>query len=115
MIRACLELRCSTTTMVFSPQHGKRELYFILTMFVSRAVKRIINSMGPLVGFFDSPRVNGDAYFCFLWINFLIELGPCLDPEWRPRFGGTVATVFLSEHCSNFCFLVQKIVQKLIN
>jgi hypothetical protein len=28
---------------------------------------------------------------------------------------GTVATVFLSEHCSNFCFLVQKIVQKLIN
>jgi hypothetical protein len=25
------------------------------------------------------------------------------------------ATVFLSEHCSAFCFLVQKIVQKLIN
>jgi hypothetical protein len=25
------------------------------------------------------------------------------------------ATVFLSEHCSSFCFLVQKIVQKLIN
>jgi hypothetical protein len=28
---------------------------------------------------------------------------------------GTVATVPVSEYCSNFCFLVQKIVQKLIN
>jgi hypothetical protein len=28
---------------------------------------------------------------------------------------GTVATVPVSEHCSNFCFLVQKIIQKLIN
>jgi hypothetical protein len=25
------------------------------------------------------------------------------------------ATVFLPEHCSSFCFLVQKIVQKIIN
>jgi hypothetical protein len=25
------------------------------------------------------------------------------------------ATVFLPEHCSAFCFLVQKIVQKMIN
>jgi hypothetical protein len=35
------------------------------------------------------------------------------------RFGtanlGLRATVFRSEHCSAFCFLVQKIVQKLIN
>jgi hypothetical protein len=79
--------------MVFSPQHGKRELYFILTMFVSRAVKRIINSMGPLVGFFDSPRVNGDAYFCFLWINFLIELD-----DIPPAVAKIYSVVCLIEH-----------------
>jgi hypothetical protein len=37
----------------------------------------------------------------------------------RSRVGsldsGKVATVFLSENCSNFCFLVQKNVQKMIN
>jgi hypothetical protein len=33
---------------------------------------------------------------------------------WCPD-SGTVATVLVSEHYSNFCLLVQKIVQKLIN
>jgi hypothetical protein len=33
---------------------------------------------------------------------------------WAPD-SASAATVFLSEHCSSFCFLVQKIVQKNIN
>jgi hypothetical protein len=42
----------------------------------------------------------------------LLSSGPCLDPQ----FGvGTIATVPVSEHCSTFCFLVQKIIQKIIN
>jgi hypothetical protein len=40
---------------------------------------------------------------------------PVFRSGFRMPESGAAATVFLSEHCSSFCFVVQKIVQILIN
>jgi hypothetical protein len=43
-----------------------------------------------------------------VWYHLSPQEWPCLDPK-------SGSWIRLSEHCSNFCFVVQKIVQKLIN
>ena len=47
-LRACLGLRCGIATAASSPWHRKRERQFILTVSVSCAVKRIIDTVTRL-------------------------------------------------------------------